>query len=337
MLRTSSGMRNPVHKRIAVLSLPVMLFAFCLSVEAQQSRKVYRIGYLANATGIAPREEAFRQGLRELGYMEGQNVVIEWRFSKGKVDRLQDLAGELVRLQVDLILAMGVAAARAAKEATGTIPIVMGNADDDPVRHGLVVSLARPGGNVTGFTNIGSALAGKRLELLKETAPKVSRVAILWDPRGAGGAGHARETTIAAPAMGVQLQPVEVQGSDNLENAFQAAIKGRAEALIVVHAGSMQTQRARIVNLALKTRLPVMYTDSSFALVGGLMSYSDDDLDRARRAASYADRILKGMKPADLPVQQPTKFEFVINLKTAKQIGLVVPPNVLARADRVIK
>ena len=337
MLRTSSGMRNPVHKRIAVLSLPVMLFAFCLSVEAQQSRKVYRIGYLANATGIAPREEAFRQGLRELGYMEGQNVVIEWRFSKGKVDRLQDLAGELVRLQVDLILAMGVAAARAAKEATGTIPIVMGNADDDPVRHGLVVSLARPGGNVTGFTNIGSALAGKRLELLKETAPKVSRVAILWDPRGAGGAGHARETTIAAPAMGVQLQPVEVQGSDNLENAVQAAIKGRAEALIVVHAGSMQTQRARIVNLALKTRLPVMYTDSSFALVGGLMSYSDDDLDRARRAASYVDRILKGMKPADLPVQQPTKFELVINLKTAKQIGLVVPPNVLARADRVIK
>ena len=325
------------RKWLGIIAI-VIAFAMCGAMaHAQQSKKVYRIGYLANAIGIGPREEAFRQGLRELGYVEGQNVVIEWRFSKGQADRLQDLAGELVHLKVDLILAMGVAAARSAKEATGTSPIVMGNADDDPVRHGLVASLAQPGGNITGFTNIGSALAGKRLELLKETVPKVSRVAILWDSRGPGGAGHARETTITAPALAVQLQLVEVEGVQNLENAFQAAIKGRAEALIVVHTGLLQTQRTRVVSLALKTRLPVMYTDSSFALAGGLMSYSDDDLDRARRAASYVDKILKGMKPADLPVQQPTKFEFVINLKTAKQIGLVIPPNILARADRVIR
>jgi putative ABC transport system substrate-binding protein len=330
-----SKIENPKWGALLAIML-VLLFGWARA-EGQQSRKVYRIGYLANATGIASREEAFRQGLRELGYVEGQNLVIEWRFSKGQADRLQDLAGELVRLKVDLILAMGVAAARFAKEATGTIPIVMGNADDDPVRHGLVASLARPGGNVTGFTNIGSALAGKRLELLKETVPKVSRVAILWDSRGPGGAGHARETTIAAPALGVQLQPVEVQGADELENAFQTATKARAEALIVVHTGLMQTQRTRVVSLALKTRLPVMYTDSSFANAGGLMSYSDDDLDRSRRAASYADRILKGLKPAELPVQQPTKFELVINLKTAKQIGLTIPPNVLARADKVIR
>jgi putative ABC transport system substrate-binding protein len=319
-----------------VVCLPLAVFLLT-GAEAQQPGKVYRIGYLANATGIAPREKAFQQGLRELGYVEGQNLFIEWRFSKGKLDQLPDLAGELVRLKVDLILAMGVAPARAAKEATGTIPIVMGNADDDPVRHGLITSLARPGGNVTGFTNIGSGLAGKRLELLKETVPKTSRVAILWDPKGHGGAGHARETKTAAPALGVQLQPVEVQGAEDLDNAFQSAVKGRAEALIAVHAGLMQTQRARIVNLAVKTRLPVMYTDSQFALVGGLMSYSDDDLDRTRRAATYVDKILKGMKPADLPVQQPAKFEFIINLKTAKQIGLTIPPNVLARADRVVR
>ena len=274
-----------------------MLLALCMSAEAQQPKKVHRIGYLANAAAIGPREETFRQGLRDLGYVEGQNIVIEWRFSKGKLDRLPDLAAELVRLKMDCIVAYGVNPTRAAKQATSTIPIVMGNADDDPVRHGLVASLARPGGNVTGFTNVGSDLAGKRLELLKETVPKASRVAILWDPKGQGGAGHARETKIAAPALAVQLQPVEVQGPEDLENAFQAAVKGRAEALIIVHAGLMQTQRARVVNLAVKTRLPVMYTDSLFALAGGLMSYSDDDLDRSRRAATYVDKVLKGTKP----------------------------------------
>jgi putative ABC transport system substrate-binding protein len=306
-------------------------------VEAQQAGKVYDIGYLANSAGIESREEAFRQGLRELGYIEGQNIGIEWRFSKGKLDRLPDLAAQLVRLKVDLIIAVGVNPTRAAKQATSTIPIVMGNADDDPVRHGLVASLARPGGNVTGFTNIGSDLAGKRLELLQETVPKASRVAILWDPKGQGGAGHARETRIAAPALGVELQPVEVRAPEDLENAFQAGVKGRAEALIVVHAGLMQTQRARIVNLAVKTRLPVMYTDSQFALAGGLMSYDADADERYRGVANYVDKILKGTKPADLPVQQPIKFEFIVNLKAAKQIGLTIPPNVLARADRVIK
>jgi putative tryptophan/tyrosine transport system substrate-binding protein len=333
-----------MRKKFFGLELGALLFALCsmllapwLSAQAQQPKKASHIGYLANAATIGPREEAFRQGLRDLGYVEGQNIVIEWRFSKGKLDRLPDLAAELVRLNMDCIVAYGVNPTRAAKQATSTIPIVMGNAEDDPVRHGLVASLARPGGNVTGFTNIGSDLAGKRLELLKETVPKASRVAIFWDPKGQGGAGHARETKIAAPALGVELQPVEVRAPEDLENAFQAAVKRRAEALIVVHAGLMQTQRARIVNLAVKTRLPVMYSDSQFAVAGGLMSYSDDDLDRSRRAASYVDRILKGTKPADLPVQQPAKFEFIINLKAAKQIGLTIPQWTLTKADKVIK
>jgi len=339
MTERSRQHAREIRIRVTVIAFTLLAWLVTLSapVKAQQSKKLYRIGYLANSAGMAPREEVLRQALRELGYFEGQNLVIEWRFSKGQRDLLQDLAGDLVRLKVDVILAIGVNPARAAKDATRTIPIVMGNADDDPVRHGLVDSLARPGGNVTGFTNIGSALAGKRLEILKETVPKASRMAILWDRTGVGASGHARESMIAAPALGVQLQTIEVQGAEDLDNAFQTAIKSRAEALIAVHAGSMQTQRARIVKLAVKTRLPVMYTVSEFAVAGGLMSYSDDDLDRTRRAASYVDKILKGVKPEDLPVQQPAKFELVINIKAAKQIGLSIPPNVLARADQVIK
>ena len=210
-----------------------MLFALCVSAEAQQRKKIYRIGYLTNSPGIRKdTEEIVRQDLRELGYIEGQNFAIEWRFSKGRLDLLPELAAELARLNVDCFVANGVAPTRAAKKATATIPIVMGNADDDPVRHGLVASLARPGGNVTGFTNIGSDLAGKRLELLKETFPKIARVAILWDPKGPGGAGHAREAKAVAPALGVELQPVEVRSADDLENSFQVAVKGRAEALL---------------------------------------------------------------------------------------------------------
>jgi putative ABC transport system substrate-binding protein len=275
--------------------------------------------------------------LRELGYIEGQNIIIEWRFSKGQIEHLSDLAAELVRLKVDCIVAVGIAPTRAAKEATSTIPIVMGSADDDPVRQGLVASLARPGGNVTGFTNIGSDLAGKRLEILKETIPKASRVAILWDPKGQGGTGHVRETELAASALGVQLRPLEVRGLELLTGAFRDAAKAHADAAIVVHTGLMLAQRARTVDLAIKTRLPVMYTATDFVEVGGLMAYADVVSARYRGVASYVDKILKGSNPADLPVQQPTKFEFVINLKAAKQIGLTIPPHMLARANKVIR
>jgi putative ABC transport system substrate-binding protein len=278
-----------------------------------------------------------RRNLSDLGYIEGQNLVIEWQFSKGKLDRLPDLAADLARLKVDCIITIGGSPTRAAMQATSMIPIVMGNADDDPVRQGLVASLARPGGNVTGFTNVGSDLAGKRLELLKEIVPKASRMAIVWDPKGQGAAGHARETEITAPALGIQLQRMEVRVPEDLENTFQAAVKKRARALIVVTAGLMNSHRTRIVNLALKTRLPAMYSNPDFVSIGGLMSYAADPSERLRGTAIYVDKILKGTKPADLPVQQPKKFEFVINLKAAKQIGLTIPPNVLARADRVIK
>jgi putative ABC transport system substrate-binding protein len=327
-----------MRKGFVPFALWALLFALSVSVEAQQTGKVYRIGYLANAAGITKdTEEIFRQALRELGYIEGRNLVIEWRFSKGRLDLLPELAAELVRLQLDCIVAQGVASTRAAKEATPTVPIVMGNADDDPVRHGLVASLARPGGNVTGFTNIGSELAGKRLEILKETVPKATRVAILWDPNGPGGAGHAREAKVVAPALGVELRPVEVRSAKELENAFQVAVKGRAEALIFVTTGLMVPQRERILNLALKTRLPAIYGNNSWVVDGGLMGYYADAHQRHRGVASYVDKILKGTKPADLPVQRPTKFELVINLKTANQIGVTIPQWVLMRADRVLK
>jgi putative tryptophan/tyrosine transport system substrate-binding protein len=317
-----------------------LLFAALLPAGfagAQQPAKTYRIGFLSNAASRGPEQVEYQQALHELGYIEGQNLVLDWRFSKGKINLLPDLAADLVRLKPDCIIASGVAPTRAAKNATSSIPIVMGNADDDPVRHGLVASLAHPGGNVTGFTNFGSDLAGKRLELIKEIFPKISRVAIVYDPTGPGGAGHAREAKVVAPALAVELQPVEVQRAEELDKAFQVAVKGRAEALIIVHTGLMNPRRSEILNLALKTRLPAMYSNNGWVLDGGLMGYDADARDRFRGVASYVDKILKGAKPADLPVERPRKFELVINLKTAKQIGLTIPPNVLARADRVIK
>ena len=323
-------------EKVLICLLATLMLAIVPTVEAQQPGKVYRIGYLTNAPGIRKGvEEVFRQVLRDLGYVEGQNLVFEWRFSKGKLDLLPELAAELVRLKLDCIIAVGVAPTRAAKEATNVIPIVMGNADDDPVRHGLVASLARPGGNVTGFTSISSELASKRLELLKETVPKASRIAILWNPAGSGAAGHVRETEIAAPLLAVRLQRLEVRGSDDVENAFQAAGKGSADALIVVVAGGMPRYQVRILDLAVKTRMPVMYTNPEFVRGGGLMSYAAEIPELSRGTATYVDKILKGAKPADLPVQQPRKFELVINLKTAKQIGVTIPQSVLYRADRV--
>jgi putative ABC transport system substrate-binding protein len=322
---------------LALITVGTLLFALSFPAGAQVAGKVYRIGHLANPAKMRGTEEKFRKNLRDLGYIEGQNLVIEWRFTKGKLERLPAFAAELVRLKLDCIIAVGVAPTRAAKNATRTIPIVMGNADDDPVRQGLVASLARPGGNVTGFTNIGSDLAAKRLELLKEAFPEVSRVAILFHPGSPPGVAMRDETEVAARALGIELQSVEVQGPKHLAEAFQTAVKERAEALIITHTGGMNPQRVRAVKLAQETRLPAMYTSSRWVVAGGLMSYDADADERYRGVATYVDKILKGAKPGDLPVQRPTKFNLVINLKTAKQIGVTIPPNVLARANRVIK
>jgi len=317
------------------LLLTVLLLTV-FEVGAQQPKKVYRIGYLKNS-GMGRNEEAFRKGLRELGYVEGQNIVIEWRPANGKIDRLPELAAELVRLKVDCIVAVGLGPTGTAKRATSTIPIVMGNASGDPVQHGLVASLARPGGNITGVISVSSDLADKRLEVLEETLPKVSRVAILWVPTSPSAAYHVRETEAAARVMGVELRSVEVRRADDIEKAFRPAGKRSADALIVVAPGGMGRHRERILDLAVDTRLPVMYTGAGWVRRGGLMSYATDSRELRRRAATYVDKILKGAKPADLPIEQPTKFELVINLKTAKQLGITIPPAVLYRADKVIR
>ena len=329
-------MSGTLKKKTSIFVVCALLFALCVSVQAQQPKKIYRIGYLTNSPEFSSDSEgAFQQALRERGYIEEEYIVIDWRFSKGKLDQLPQLAAESLSLTPT---ASSLSAwLRAVKQATNTISIVMGNADDDPVRHGLVASLARPGGNVTGFTNFGSDLAGKRLELLKEIIAKASRVAILFDPNGPGGAGHVRESESIAPALGLRIERLEVSHPGALDTAFQAAMKRRAEAMIVVNTSLITGQSERIIKLAAKTRLPAMYTSSSSVSAGGLMSFSDDPRDRSKRVADYVDRILKGAKPRDLPVQQPTKFELVINLQTAKQIGLTIPPNILARADRVIR
>jgi putative ABC transport system substrate-binding protein len=276
--------------------------------------------------------------MRELGYVEGQNLIMDWRFASGKTSSFPDFAAELVRLNSDAIVGQGVRATAAAKQATSKIPIVMSNADDDPIRLGLVASLARPGGNVTGFISISTDIAGKRLELLKETVPKASRMAILSRPRSqsAVAASHVRETEVAARALGIKLESLEARSREDLEKAFRTARKV-AGALIVVLVAGMINDRDEILDLAVKTKLPVMYTNPEPVLAGGLISYAADLPALARGAAEYVDRILKGTKPADLPVQQPIKFEFIVNLKAAKQIGLTIPPNVLVRADKVIR
>ena len=315
-----------------------VLLAVAIVSEAQQAKKIYRIDYITNRTEMGPNEEAFRRGLRELGYIEGENLVIEWRFTGAQLDRNPAVAAELVRLKVDCIVTAGLGASRAAKQSTSTIPIVMANVSDDPVRNKLIDSLARPGGNITGFTDIAHDLAGKRLELVKETLPKASRVAVLWYSASPVAAKQFQETEIAARPLGMRIQSLEVRSSEDLDYAFQMANKQRAEGLIAVSFGGLLVNhRQRVVNLATNNRLPAMYTISEFVESGGLMSYAPDGPDRVRRAASYVDKILKGTKPADLPVQQPMKFEFIVNLKAAKQIGLTIPPNVLARADKVIR
>jgi putative tryptophan/tyrosine transport system substrate-binding protein len=325
-----------MNRNIFCVVLSALLFVLSFFAEAQQTKKVPRIGYLTFALR-STRAEAFRQGLRDLGYAEGKNIVIEWRSADGKWERGPALAEELVRLKVDVIVTGGGAATRAVKEATSTIPIVM-TQDTDPVGNGFVASLARPGGNITGLSTLAPELSGKRLELLKEIVPKLSRVAVFATSTDPGNAQARKEIELAAAALGVTLQYLEVKGPNDLETVFRAAGKARTDAVLMNVSGPIGApNRKDIAELTAKNRLPAIYTLSDYVEAGGLMSYGVHLPDLDRRAATYVDKILKGAKPADLPVEQPTKFELWINLKTAKQIGLTIPPNVLARADKVIK
>jgi putative tryptophan/tyrosine transport system substrate-binding protein len=322
--------------------LSILFVATLLTVgviaQAQQPTKVPRIGYLSGASlsAISGRIEAFRQGLRELGYVEGKNIIIEWRWAEGKPDRLPDLAVELVRLKVDLIISAGPAVTRPAKEATNTIPIVMAQ-DNDPVGNGFIASLARPGGNITGLATLAPELSGKQLELLKEIIPRLSRVAVLGTSTEPGNAQTLREIELAAAALKMKIQSLDLLGPTDFETAFKAAKKGRAEAALVLVSTVFNSHRTEVIELAVKSQLPAIFYSAEYAELGGLMAYGPSYTDLYRRLATYVDKILKGAKPADLPVEQPSKFEFVINLKTAKQIGLTIPPNVLVRADKVFK
>jgi ABC-type uncharacterized transport system substrate-binding protein len=318
-------------------ALCAMLFALSYSASAQQPKKVYRLGLLL---ALSPDEStdinAFRQGLTALGYVEGKNIAIEYRYAEGKLDRLPALAAELIGLKVDVIVALNPPSARAAKNATKTIPIVM-RSTDDPVTTGLVASLARPGGNITGLTSISTELIGKRLEILKEAVSQAHLIAVLRNPTAPDAALKWNEAEVAGRALGLQFHSVEVKAPDDFESAFKTATRTHPQALIALRNPLIVNNRKRIAALATKSRLPAMYDDREFVDAGGLMSYGADLTDLHRRAAIYVDKILKGAKPADLPVERPTKFELVINLKAAKQIGLTIPPNVLARADRVIR
>jgi putative ABC transport system substrate-binding protein len=322
----------------ALCSVGALLFALCSVVEAQQPTKVPRIGYLTGAylSAVSDRAKAFRQGLGELGYVEGKNIILEWRSAEGKLDRLPTLAADLVRLKVDVIVTAGSAVTRPTKEATSTIPIVMAQ-DSDPVGNGFVASLARPGANITGLSTLAPELRGKRLELLKEIIPKLSRVAVFGSSGSPGNAQALKETELAARSLGVKLQYLDILSPKDIETAFRAAGKGQADAVLMMASGPLVNfQQPQIAALAVKSRLPVIWS-RDYVEDGGLISYGVNLNDLDRRAATYVDKILKGAKPADLPVEQPTKFELVINLKAAKQIGLTIPPNVLARADRVIR
>jgi ABC-type uncharacterized transport system substrate-binding protein len=332
------SMRHKIVRLVVIL--PLVLLTAPHAVHAQPATKVYRIGAVRGQASSASASEnaAFTQRLRELGYTEGQNLVIEWRFADGHAERLPALVAELVRLQVDCLVVGGTEATRVAKQATNTIPIVMINASDDPVRLGLITSLARPGGNITGVIDIAEQLAGKHLALLKEAFPHIARVGHLFSAKNCPPcAAHLAEVEAAARVLGVRVQPLAMHGPEEVDNAFRAARAEHADALIVVGFGFLNSYRERIVQLVDTIRLPVMYTHPAFVQLGGLMSYADDELDRARRAAAFVDKIFKGAKPADLPVERPTKFELVINLKAAKAFGLTLPPALLLQADKVIQ
>jgi putative tryptophan/tyrosine transport system substrate-binding protein len=325
-----------MSKKICPFALCVMLLVFGIPAEAQQSKKVPRIGVLRPGLAAAPNYEAFRQGLRELGYVEGQNVVLEFRDGEAKAERLPDLASELVRLKVDVIVTSSTPAIQAAKQATGTIPIVMAFSGD-PVGTGLVASLAKPGGNITGLSDIGPEISGKQLELLKEAFPTISRVAFFLNSSNQGNRLRLKAAEATAGELKVQIQAVEVRSTNDIEKAISTINKGQAQALMTVRDPAIYSNQTRILEFAAENRLPTMHMDKEPVEAGGLMSYGPNVPDLFRRAATYVEKILKGAKPADLPVERPMKFEFVINLKTAKQIGLTIPPNVLARADQVIK
>ncbi|HEY7168904.1 MAG TPA: ABC transporter substrate-binding protein [Candidatus Binatia bacterium] len=316
----------------------LLLALTCTSADAQQTAKVPRVAFLgtASASIVATRLEALRHGLRALGYIDGKNISIENRFAEGKSNSITTVAMEVARSRVDVIVTAGPAATRAAKQATGTIPIVMGN-EADPVGSGFVASLARPGGNITGLSALAPEISGKQLEILKEIVPKLSRVAALGISTNPGNEHAVKEIQLAAGALGVKVQYLEVKVPGDIELAFRSATEGHADGIIALQDPVLTFDRQRVVQLAGKTGIPAIYYTVEFVEDGGLMTYSVSITDLFRRAAIYVDKILKGAKPADLPVEQPKKFEFVINLRTAKQIGLMIPPSVLARADRVIR
>ena len=327
-----------MRKKVIGFALSAMLFALSDSASAQQPARIHRIGILSPSSGsvFSARDEAFRQRLRQLGYVEGKNIVIEYRYGEGKRERLPDLVAELVQLKVDVIVTTSAGTTLAAKKASATIPIVFAAAAD-PVGTGLVSSLARPGGNITGLSLMAPDLDGKRLELLKEAFPKVARVAFLWESGGPRENRPLTEMEAAAKALGLKLLSLPVRSLDDLESAFARAKGNGAQALITTSGPLINTQQRRVLDFAAKNRLPAIYHYSEFVEAGGLMSYAPDNTDGWRRAADLVDKILKGAKPGDLPVEQPKKFEFLVNLNAAKQIGLTIPPNVLARADKVIR
>jgi putative tryptophan/tyrosine transport system substrate-binding protein len=325
--------------RLATAVVLLLLTASFGTATAQPAQKLPRVGYLNPGSQSNPlrqrRLEAFRQGLSELGYVEGQNIAIESRWAEGQYDRYPALAADLVRLKVDVIVALGGAATQAAQQATRTIPIVM-SLVNDPVGSGLVPNLARPGGNITGTSVMAPELVGKQLEVLKEIVPKVSRVALLRNPDNPATAAQLQQAEAAARALGVRLQTLEARGPQEIDNAFAAMTKERAGALLILADAVFVNQLRQIAELAAKRRLPAIYVGTEYAEAGGLMGYSANFLDLERRAATYVDKLLKGAKPSDLPVEQPTKFELVINLRTAKAIGLTIPPSLLQRADQII-
>ena len=334
-MRAVSSQWSGVSKSVFCLALCAMLFALCAAAEAQQPKKSFRIGVLFVGGRNQPHLEAFKQGLRERGYTEGKNITLEYRYAEGKEDRLPVLATELVHLKVDLIVVTSDGSAQAVQQATKTLPIVV--TTGDPVTSGLADSLAKPGSNVTGLSVLLADLSGKRVEILRETLPKLTRLATLWSPTERVAAPVFKETSLAAQALSLQLHSFEVQTLQDIEKAFVDIPKVRGNALLVILSPLVTLHSKRIVEIALKQRLPGMYPTRQFAEEGGLMAYGPLIGDLYRRAATYVDKILKGAKPADLPIEQPTKFEFIVNLKAAKQIGLTIPPNVLVRADKVIK
>jgi putative ABC transport system substrate-binding protein len=326
-----------ITRRKIVLGLASLL-ASAKAALAQQPKKVARIGYFSNQSGRSSSTEALQKGLQELGYVQGRNIDFEWRFSEGQIDRLASIAAEMVRLGVDVLVVTGIAPALAARQATATIPIVMTNASDDPVRRGLAASLAHPGGNVTGLVDIAEVLTGKRLELLKQILPRAMRIGVLWHPESPAATRQARGVQAAARVLGLEVQTFEVWQADEIETALNAVANWRADGLYVPHFGGLFVRhQARILDLIRKLRIPAMYTDIAWVDAGGLIGYAPDTVDQARRAATYVDKILKGAKPGELPIERPTKFEMAVNLKTAKALGLNMPPEIMVQATRVIQ